>query len=112
MTPEQHGHPKAHVLLVEDDPAVRQGVREYLVASGFDVSEADSCAAAHVLFQTVRVDIAIMDYHLPDGNAIHLVTTFKGLDRDVPIIVLTGHGLVRNCSAPAWMVRTASSIEP
>jgi DNA-binding NtrC family response regulator len=92
MTPEQPS--KAHVLLVEDDPAIRQGVREYLLASGFEVSEADSCAAAHGLFQTVRIDIAIMDYHLPDGNAIHLVTTFKGLDRDVPIIVLTGHGSI------------------
>jgi DNA-binding NtrC family response regulator len=94
MTPDQHGQPRAHVLLVEDDAAVRQGVREYLVASGFQVSEADSCAAAHVLFQTVRVDLAIMDYHLPDGNAIHLVTTFKDLDRDVPIVVLTGHGSI------------------
>jgi DNA-binding NtrC family response regulator len=94
MTPDQPGQPKAHILLVEDDPAVRQGVRDYLAASGFEVTEADSCAAAHVLFQTLRVDIAIMDYHLPDGNAIHLVTTFKGLDRDVPIIVLTGHGSI------------------
>ena len=94
MTPEHQGQPRAHVLLVEDDAAVRQGVREYLVASGFEVSEADSCAAAHVLFQTVRVDLAVMDYHLPDGNAIHLVTTFKDLDRDVPIIVLTGHGSI------------------
>jgi len=36
----------------------------------------------------------VMDYHLPDGNAIHLITTFKSLERDVPIIVLTGHGSI------------------
>jgi DNA-binding NtrC family response regulator len=94
MTTEPQGQPKAHVLLVEDDPTVRFGVREYLLASGFEVSEADSCASAQVVFQRVRVDIAIMDYHLPDGNAIHLVTAFKGLDRDVPIVVLTGHGSI------------------
>ena len=86
--------PRAHILLVEDDPAVRNGVKEYLLATGFDVSEADSCAAAQVQFQTARVDMAICDYHLPDGNALQLITTFKSLDRDVPVVVLTGHGSI------------------
>ena len=94
MKSAHQGAPKAHILLVEDDPAVRTGVREYLSASGFEISEADTCAAAQAIFQTVRIDIAIMDYHLPDGNAIHLVTAFKALDRDVPIVVLTGHGSI------------------
>jgi DNA-binding NtrC family response regulator len=85
---------RAHILLVEDDPAIRRGVREYLAVSGYEVSEADSCAAAQVVFQTSRVDVVVMDYHLPDGNAIHLITTFKSLERDVPIIVLTGHGSI------------------
>lgn len=86
--------PRAHILLVEDDPAIRRGVKEYLLASGFEVSEADSCASAQLAFQGGRVDVAVMDYHLPDGNAIHLVTAFKGIDRDVPIVVLTAHGSI------------------
>jgi DNA-binding NtrC family response regulator len=94
VKPDSQGPPKAHILLVEDDPAVRVGVREYLKASGLEVSEADSCAAAQALFQSVRIDIAIMDYHLPDGNGVNLVTAFKAIDRDVPIIVLTGHGSI------------------
>ena len=94
MKPDQQGAPKAHILLVEDDEAVRAGVREYLLASGFEVSEADSCAAAQTVFQGVRVDVAVVDFHLPDGNAIHLVTAFKAIDRDVPVIVLTGHGSI------------------
>ncbi len=94
MAAEPQGPPKAHILLVEDDPAVRRGVREYLLASGFEISEADTCAAAQVQFQTARVDMAICDYHLPDGNALHLITTFKGIDRDVPVVVLTGHGSI------------------
>jgi DNA-binding NtrC family response regulator len=94
MNPESQGSPRAHVLLVEDDAAIRHGVREYLLASGYEVSEADNCAAAQVLFQTARIDVAVIDYHLPDGNAIHLLTAFKSLDRDVPVIVLTGHGSI------------------
>jgi len=93
MTADPQG-PRAHILLVEDDAAIRRGVREYLTVSGYEVSDADSCAAAQVMFQTTRVDVVVMDYHLPDGNAIHLITTFKSLERDVPIIVLTGHGSI------------------
>jgi DNA-binding NtrC family response regulator len=93
MSADVHA-PRAHILLVEDDAAVRNGVKEYLLASGFDVSEADTCAAAQVQFQTARVDMAICDYHLPDGNALQLITTFKSLDRDVPLVVLTGHGSI------------------
>ena len=86
--------PRAHILLVEDDPAIRRGIKEYLTVSGYDVSEADSCASAQVFFQTSRLDVVVMDFHLPDGNAIHLITTFKSLEREVPIVVLTGHGSI------------------
>ena len=94
MSAESQAQPKAHILLVEDDPAVRRGVKEYLLASGFEISEADTCAAAQVQFQTAPIDMAIVDYHLPDGNALQLITTFKGLARDVPVVVLTGHGSI------------------
>jgi DNA-binding NtrC family response regulator len=94
MSVEVQGPPKAHLLLVEDDAAVRRGVREYLMASGFDISEADTCAGAQIQFQTMRIDMAIVDYHLPDGNALQLITTFKSIDREVPVVVLTGHGSI------------------
>jgi len=94
MSADSQAQPKAHILLVEDDPAVRHGVKEYLLASGFETSEADTCAAAQVQFQTAAIDMAIVDYHLPDGNALQLITAFKGLDRDVPVVVLTGHGSI------------------
>jgi DNA-binding NtrC family response regulator len=93
MAPDPQS-PRAHVLLVEDDPAIRLGVREYLSVSGYEVSEADSCSSAQIAFQTSRPDVVVMDYHLPDGNAIHLLTTFKNFDREAQIIVLTGHGSI------------------
>jgi DNA-binding NtrC family response regulator len=94
MSAESQAQPNAHILLVEDDPAVRNGVKDYLLASGFEISEADTCAAAQVQFQTAPIDMAIVDYHLPDGNALQLITAFKGLARDVPVVVLTGHGSI------------------
>src|SRR5262245_11842960 len=85
---------KGHVLVAEDDPLVRAGVVEYLTTAGYHVSEAATFAAAHDLFRTARVDLVLADYSLPDGNALQLLKAFKVLDRDVPVIVLTGHGSI------------------
>lgn len=86
--------PKAHVMVVEDDAAIRLGVREYLTASGYEVSEAGTCASAQEEFRNSRIDVALVDFQLPDGNALHVLKAFKSLDRDVPVIVLTAHGSI------------------
>ena len=85
---------RAHVLVVEDDPSIRARVCEYLEISGHQVSAADTCAAAREVFRTAAVDVALVDYSLPDGNALNLLKVFKTLDREVPIIVLTAHGSI------------------
>jgi DNA-binding NtrC family response regulator len=86
--------PKAHVLIVEDDEPVRAAVRVYLSASGYQVSEAGTCAMAQDLFRSARIDVAVIDFQLPDGDALHLLKAFRGLDREVPVIVLTAHGSI------------------
>ena len=84
----------AHVLVVEDDRALRFGLREYLKTSGFLVTEADSCAAAEATFVAGGIDVVLCDYQLPDGNAIHLLKAFKTLDKQVPVVILTAHGSI------------------
>ena len=93
MTPEPTPA-KGHVLVVEDDSMIRGSVVDYLTKEGYEVSEAATFAAARDLFRTARVDLALVDYSLPDGNALQLLKAFKVLDRDVPVIVLTAHGSI------------------
>src|SRR6266496_420584 len=59
-----------------------------------EVLAGSSCADAERLWKTSRPDLAILDYLLPDGNAIRLIQKFKHADPTVPIIVLTGHGTI------------------
>jgi DNA-binding NtrC family response regulator len=82
------------ILIVDDEPAVRFGVRDFLEAHGYDVDEADSAAAAQAAFRADRPDVALIDYRLPDGTALDLLTIFKDLDSDVPLILLTAHGSI------------------
>ncbi len=80
------------ILLVDDDPAVRRVLATFFAESDFIVEEADSFAGAHQSFQSVRPDVAVVDFQLPDGTALELVPKLKALEPLVPVIVLTGFG--------------------
>jgi DNA-binding NtrC family response regulator len=82
------------ILVVDDEPGVRFGVRDFLESSGFEVEEADSWQAALEIFQVVRPDAAIIDYVLPDGNALELLPRLKQIDPGIPLIILTAHGSI------------------
>ena len=76
------------VLLVDDEPGPRFGVRRFLKSHGFDVEEADDCATARAKFRAFRPDITILDFRLPDGTALDLIPDLRGTG-DSAVIVLT-----------------------
>lgn len=82
------------ILVVDDQPRLRQSVREFLEIKGFDVDEAATCAEAEEAFRATRPDVALLDYNLPDGDALELLPKLKALDGDVPLLILTGHGTI------------------
>jgi DNA-binding NtrC family response regulator len=80
------------VLLVDDDPKLRRMLNTCFSEADFLVEEAGTCTAAVSSFRTVRPDLAIVDFRLPDGNALELVPQLKTIEASVPIVVLTGFG--------------------
>ena len=82
------------VLLVDDEPAVRFGVCDFLRGRGFAVEEAENCRQAEEAFRKSPPDVAIVDYSLPDGNALELLPRLKEADPSVPVLILTAHGSV------------------
>jgi DNA-binding NtrC family response regulator len=82
------------ILIVDDEDAVRFGVRDFLEAHAYTVIEADTAAAAQAAFCADRPDVALIDYRLPDGTALDLLKMFKEIDPVVSLIVLTAHGTI------------------
>ncbi|MEW6735438.1 MAG: sigma-54 dependent transcriptional regulator [Acidobacteriota bacterium] len=82
------------ILLVDDEASIRFGIHDFLEAQGYEVEEAGSCQEAHELFQASRPDVAIIDYLLPDGNALELLPRLKALNPAVPLVILTAHGSI------------------
>src|SRR6476660_3237067 len=82
------------VLVIDDEPGVRFGIRDFLEQQGYEIEEAESCEDAQHLFRTTRPDIVIADYMLPDGTALDLLPRLKEIDSDIPLLVLTAHGSI------------------
>ena len=82
------------VLVVDDEPGVRFGIRDFLEQHGYEIEEAESCQDAQHLFRTSRPDIVIADYMLPDGTALDLLPRLKEIDSGIPLLVLTAHGSI------------------
>jgi DNA-binding NtrC family response regulator len=82
------------ILIVDDETGVRFGIRDFLESKGYVVEEAESCSAAQEIFRASRPDACIVDYLLPDGNALDLLARLKEIDPGIPLVVLTGHGSI------------------
>jgi len=82
------------VLVVDDESAVRFGIRDFLEQHGYEIEEADSCQDAQHIFRTSRPDIVIADYMLADGTALDLLPRLKEIDSSIPLLVLTAHGSI------------------
>jgi PAS domain S-box-containing protein len=85
----QLGRP--HVLLVEDDVAVRGATRLLLKVEGYEVTAVESLTEA-LLHARAGIDMLITDYHLRDGETgIDLITAIREtLGRPLKSILITG----------------------
>jgi DNA-binding NtrC family response regulator len=80
--------------VIDDDDAIRTSLERFFSGKGFQVYQAESLATARKVFQEARPDTVILDYLLPDGNALDLMPFLRELDPEVPIVVLTAHGSI------------------
>jgi two-component system, chemotaxis family, CheB/CheR fusion protein len=82
------------ILIIEDDPEVCEHLKLVLNEEGYHVSTAvDGGAAFEVLTGgTVRPDLVLADYNLPNGmNGVQVSQKMRQeLDRRIPFIILTG----------------------
>jgi len=77
------------VLVVEDDPAVRELVSLHLSRAGFDIEEASTAARAWEIVH--RVDMIVLDRMLPDESGDAFLSRLRAMPEyaDVPVLMLT-----------------------
>ena len=80
---------EAHILVVDDDAAIRDLVREYLSEHDYKVSVAETGAEMDKVLDAEHVDLVILDLKLPDEDGLAIARRLRE-SLDLPIIILTG----------------------
>lgn len=83
------------ILVVDDDPEVRQSVRLILTKAGYNVVDAEDGEKGIEAIRSgdnpLLVDTIICDLKMPKVNGMEAISYFRSQFPSVPVIVLTGH---------------------
>ncbi len=84
-----------NILVVDDEPDIRNLVQEILEDEGFIVSVAENAIKARELFNSFKPDLILLDIWMPDIDGITLLKEWKETDNvNIPIVMMSGHGNV------------------
>ena len=83
------------VLVVDDEKLIRFTLRESLAEEGYVVHEAAGVEEARKVCERHRIDCAILDHKLPDGDGFELLETLKEESPDVPVILMTAYSTIQ-----------------
>jgi two-component system response regulator PilR (NtrC family) len=80
------------VLVVDDEPSMRELLGIMLGKEGFEVLAAESRAAAAAVLSRGPVDLVVTDVRLPDGDGIEVLRHVKAASPETVVIVMTAFG--------------------
>jgi len=86
---------QANILVVDDEPDIRELVCEILKDEGYEVTVAEDGAAARTAFARKKPDLVLLDIWMPDVDGITLLKEWSvGSRPDCPVVIMSGHGTV------------------
>lgn len=80
------------VILVDDDANVLDACRELLEIEGFRVSAHGSVSRALAGLAADSEAVVVSDVRMPRQDGFDLVAAVQGIDKEIPIVLMTGHG--------------------
>ncbi|MDG1583150.1 sigma-54 dependent transcriptional regulator [Pseudomonas sp. GOM6] len=80
------------VIFVDDEAAIREAVQQWLELSGLEVCTCESAAAALALVEADFAGVVVSDVRMPGTDGLQLLDALLQRDRDLPVIMVTGHG--------------------
>ncbi len=83
-----------HILVIDDDPSVRNILEEFLKMKGFEVSVVADGEMGVELIQEKKIDLYLVDLVLPGMSGMEVLKKISSLNLTVPAIVITGFGAI------------------
>jgi DNA-binding response OmpR family regulator len=80
------------ILVAEDDPHIRMGLKDTLESEGYRVVEAQTGGQAKARFQAGGIDLILLDVMMPEKSGYDVCRDIRAAGDRVPIIMLTAKG--------------------
>ena len=83
---------KSHILIVEDDPAIRNGLSDVLVFNGYSVTAVEDGREGFELLRNTHFDLVLLDVMLPSMDGFTICRETRSEKPTQPIIMITAKG--------------------
>ncbi|MGE5607157.1 MAG: sigma-54-dependent transcriptional regulator [Bacteroidota bacterium] len=83
------------ILLVDDDPGMRDTLEAVLVAEGYNVVAVASGKEAEAILVSDSFDVMLLDFKMPDCTGLELLPRVRGFNSEMPVIMMTAYGTVK-----------------
>jgi DNA-binding NtrC family response regulator len=90
------GRQPGHILVVDDEPLIRDTLAEYLIQEGFTVEACADGGRALALARERRFDVAVCDLQLPDIDGIEVLDRLLKVSPETFVLLITAYGTVEN----------------
>ena len=81
-----------HILLIDDQRAIRRALREILEFEGCTIDEAEDGGQALQKIKDHTYDLIFSDVKMPQMDGLELLDAFLALELDTPLVMISGHG--------------------
>ncbi len=82
------------ILVIDDEAAIRETLREILEYEKYEVTLAEDGAKGLQLLQKNSYDVVLSDVKMPGIDGMELLDRVQALAPDVPMVMISGHGTV------------------
>lgn len=86
--------PPPTILVVDDERAVRNALREILEHEGYRVEEATHGEEALQKAAEDRIALVLLDIKMPGRDGMEVLAELRLKRPDLPVVILTGHGTI------------------
>ncbi|MEW6677020.1 MAG: sigma-54 dependent transcriptional regulator [Pseudomonadota bacterium] len=85
----------SEILVVDDEPGIRELMREILEEEGYEVRMAENGSTARAALEERIPDLVLLDIWMPDVDGVTLLKEWKTQGRlTMPVVMMSGHGTV------------------
>ncbi len=81
----------ARILVVDDEPGIREAIRMMLVYAGHEVASASSAPEALAIMEKRRFDLVLTDFWMPDMKGDEFAAIIKERDPNQPVVMVTAY---------------------